>query len=61
MVIATRMGVIMKIFAAACTAVFLAGCVTVNATDVTARVNVQPSDIEAMAIVQARKIGRAHV
>lgn len=48
------MGVIMKIFAAACTAVFLAGCVTVNATDVTARVNVQPSDIEAMAIVQAR-------
>jgi len=44
----------MKIFAAACTAVFLAGCVTVNATDVTARVNVQPSDIEAMAIVQAR-------
>jgi len=54
MVIATRTGVIMKIFAAACTAVFLAGCVTVNATDVTARVNVQPSDIEAMAIVQAR-------
>ena len=32
----------------------LAGCVTVNATDVTTRVNAQPSDAEAMTIIQAR-------
>ncbi len=44
----------MKLFAAALTAFLLAGCVTVNATDVTTRVNALPSDTEAMAIVQAR-------
>ncbi|NQY97882.1 MAG: nuclear transport factor 2 family protein [Henriciella sp.] len=44
----------MRVFVAAFAAMLLPACVTVNATDVTARVNVQPSDLEAMAIVQAR-------
>lgn len=44
----------MRVFIAAFAAMLLPACVTVNATDVTARVNVQPSDLEAMAIVQAR-------
>lgn len=44
----------MRAFIAAFAAMLLPACVTVNATDVTARVNVQPSDLEAMAIVQAR-------
>jgi len=44
----------MRLIAGGVLAMSLSACVTVNATDVTARVNVQPSDIEAMAIVQAR-------
>ncbi len=44
----------MKFLVGGALAIALTGCVTVNATDVTARVNVQPSDVEAMAIVQAR-------
>ncbi len=44
----------MKILASAGLAIALTGCVTVNATDVTTRLNVQPNDLEAMAIVQAR-------
>ena len=44
----------MRRLAAACSAMLLTGCVTVNAADVTARVNILPSDLEAMAIVQAR-------
>lgn len=44
----------MRLFIAAFAVTLLPACVTVNATDVTARVNVQPSDLEAMAIVQAR-------
>ncbi len=44
----------MRLIAGGVLAISLSACVTVNATDVTARVNVQPSDIEAMAIVQAR-------
>ena len=44
----------MKLAAGALLAIVMTGCVTVNATDVTARVNVQPNDVEAMAIIQAR-------
>lgn len=44
----------MRLIAGGVLAISLSACVTVNATDVTARVNVQPSDLEAMAIVQAR-------
>ena len=44
----------MKFLIGGVLAMALTGCVTVNATDVTADINVQPSDAEAMAIVQAR-------
>jgi ketosteroid isomerase-like protein len=44
----------MKIIIGALAALSLTGCVTVNATDVTAQISTQPSDAEAMAIVQAR-------
>jgi len=44
----------MRLVMGALLALALPGCVTVNATDVSAEVNVQPSDLEAMAIVQAR-------
>ncbi len=54
MVPANTYGVSMRRLAIAGAAMVLTGCITANATDMTARVNVQPSDLEAMAIVQAR-------
>lgn len=44
----------MKWIAGLVSAIFLTGCVTVQATDATIEVNTQPSDLEAMAIIQAR-------
>ena len=44
----------MRICIGALAALSLAACVTVNATDVTAEISAQPSDAEAIAIVQAR-------
>lgn len=47
------MGIMMR-FAAILAAVLLTGCVAINTTDVSTEARVQPSDLEAMAIVQAR-------